>query len=342
MSAVLDLSLVIPSYNSAQWLPSTIASIQDALARCSLRSEIVVVDDGSTDDTAAVLAVLAAASDVVIRVVTTVNQGVFEAVRTGALKSHSERVLIVNSRLLVDREAFAYLETQMAQEGGVTARNGHVATSDEVPLVGRFWEVPTHVFWGTYLRKPVLTPITLENFDTVPKGTGFFVVGRERLLAAYDAIGDPGTRFVSDDTKLMRHIAASEPILLDPEFRATYRPRTTVQKFLSHGFLRGTLFVDSYYGTSLVRSLMLWVVALSVPAAAAVLVFSAFAGKPLLVLVLLLLFVLVVAGMVVASAINRAPWRAVVSFVTYIIPFAGVFWAGVTRGLWIRLRARNT
>jgi len=42
------VSIVIPSYNSAKWLPDTIKSVQDQTYK---NVEIIVVDDGSTDNT---------------------------------------------------------------------------------------------------------------------------------------------------------------------------------------------------------------------------------------------------------------------------------------------------
>lgn len=338
MTERATLSVVIPSYNSAQWLPSTIESLLTAIAHSPLDAEILVVDDGSTDDTQAVLAELASRASVRIRSVVIPNSGVYEAVRRGAIDAVHDRVLIVNSRLLVAPDAFSYLASEVANEGAIETRNGHVATANDVPLVGRFWEVPTHVFWGSYLRNPKRMEITEANFDTVPKGTGFLVVDRHRLLAAYQQVGEPGSRFVSDDTKLLRAIAAERPILLEPEFRATYRPRTTVRKFLAHGFLRGTLFVDSYYGTSAVRSLVLWAIAVSVPIAVVSVVLSVLSGNWLVPGLLLALFVLVVSGLLIVSVRNRAPWQAVVSFLLYVLPFGAVFWAGVVRGLWLRPR----
>jgi glycosyltransferase involved in cell wall biosynthesis len=49
-----DLSVIIPTYNRAAFLPACVASLRS----CGMSLEIVVVDDGSTDDTAAVVAEL--------------------------------------------------------------------------------------------------------------------------------------------------------------------------------------------------------------------------------------------------------------------------------------------
>lgn len=46
------ISVVVPSYNSARFLPETLASI---FAQDGARYEVILVDDGSTDDTTAVL-----------------------------------------------------------------------------------------------------------------------------------------------------------------------------------------------------------------------------------------------------------------------------------------------
>src|SRR5690606_30380847 len=110
------------------------------------------------------------------------------------------------------------------------------------------------------------------------------------------------------------------------------------RKFFSHAYLRGTLFVDSYYGTSRVRSLALWLVALSIPIACVVGLLVMFAGAWLPLVALAGLFVALVLTMLIFGAINRAQRRALYSFAVYIVPFAMVFWAGIVRGLWFRRR----
>lgn len=330
----LDLSIVIASFDSAPWLPSTIGSLITALGRSSLRAEIVVVDDGSTDDTAAVLTRLLAESPVPLRVVSQANRGRFLARWEGVQAARSDRVLIFDSRLLMDPDAFAYLEAVDRTLPAGQVHVGHVPTDPSAPLVGRFWEVPTHIFWGDYLAHPAPTDITPENFDRVPKGTGCLVIDKalfvEACLAAWP---EKDADLVSDDTKLLRFVAARRPLRLDPGFSALYRPRVTVRGFLRHAYDRGTLFVDSYAGTSPLRSAVLIALAVVPVIALLVLLVAIVAGLWWLVLVLVALVVLGLLAPAVVAALRRAPGRAVLGYLVYVVPFGAVFWAGLMRGL---------
>jgi dolichyl-phosphate beta-glucosyltransferase len=53
-AAVLDLSIIIPSYNEESRLPATLERIAEYLADSGIQAEVLVVDDGSKDGTAAV------------------------------------------------------------------------------------------------------------------------------------------------------------------------------------------------------------------------------------------------------------------------------------------------
>ena len=340
----LDLSIVIASYDSAPWLPTTIGSLQTALARSDVRAEIVVVDDGSTDGTAEVLAELASTSAVPLRVVSQENRGRFLARWEGAQAARADRLLVFDSRLLMGPDSFAYFETVDAALGS-PPWNGHVPTDPAAPLVGRFWEVPTHIFWGDYLAHPAPTEIGLDNFDLVPKGTGCLVIDKQLFLdACLAAWPEENAHLVSDDTKLLRYVCERRPLRLDPGFRALYRPRTTVRGFLRHAYERGTLFVDSYAGTSALRNVVLWALAVVPVLAVLALLLSLVLGAWWVVIVLLALVVLGLLAPAAAAAARRAPGRAVAAYLTYVVPFGAVFWAGLVRGLKVHRRsfARST
>ncbi|MFP3464448.1 glycosyltransferase family A protein [Leifsonia sp. SIMBA_070] len=334
-----DLSIVIASYDSAPWLPSTIASLWAALERSTVAAEIVVVDDGSTDGTAAVLAELAAASPVPFRVVSQENRGRFLARWEGAQAARADRLLIFDSRLLMGEDSFAYLD-RVDDDLGRPPWNGHVPTDPASPLVGRFWEVPTHIFWGDYLAHPRPTEISLDNFDRAPKGTGCLVIDKQLFLDACRAAWpEENAHLVSDDTKLLRFVCERRPLRLDPGFRALYRPRTTVRGFLRHAYDRGTLFVDSYAGTSPLRNAVLLALAIVPVLAVAALVVALAFGAWWAVAVIVAVVVLGIAAPAAAAAARRAPGRAVAAYLTYVVPFGAVFWAGLVRGLRVHRRS---
>lgn len=333
-TGTLDLSVVIASFDSAPWLPTTIESLRAALGRSSLRAEIVVVDDGSTDDTPAVLEALSEGSPVPIRVVRQENSGRFLARWAGTQAARADRLFLFDSRLLMEQDSFAHFEQTDPGPAAGWIWNGHVPTDPAAPLVGRFWEVPTHLFWGGYLAHPAVTQITADNFDRVPKGTGCLVIDKALFEEACRAEWPEDNQdLVSDDTRLLRYVIARRPIRLDPGFGALYRPRTTVPGFLHHAYDRGTLFVDSYAGTSAARNAVLVGLVVLPVLALLVLVVAAVLGLWWLVALILGLAVVGVLAVALAARLRGAAWRAVLAFLTYIVPFGFSFWCGLARGL---------
>lgn len=89
-----SLSVVIPAYNAASYIPRTLDEIQSYLERGDLPHEIIVVNDGSRDGT----------SDVVLRrargvrlLVNDRNRGKGHAVRRGVLAARMDRVLFTDA-----------------------------------------------------------------------------------------------------------------------------------------------------------------------------------------------------------------------------------------------------
>lgn len=334
------VSVILASYNAGPWISAALDSIVHAAQRTAWAVEMVVVDDGSTDDTASVLANYRDACPIPMRVVSQHNTGRFMAFYAAAEAARGERILIMGDRMRLNPDAFEYLERvdPGLPEGQVW--NGHVPTALDGPLVSRFWEVPLHIFWGSYLADPKPTQITEENFDRVPKGTGSLLIGRRLFLEACKAVWpEDNAALVSDDTKLLRYVITRRPMRLDPGFGAIYVPRVTVSSFLSHAFMRGTLFVDSYAGTSGLRNLVLVGLSiLPIVYVVALLVALSIGGWSLL-LVLVALGVLGLLAPAAVAAIRRAPARAIRSYLTYVVPFGAVFWAGLVRGVFVHRRA---
>lgn len=334
----VGLSVVIPSYNSAEWLPSTLESLVTSLKRVpSLTAEVIVVDDGSTDDTRAVLAKIGETFPFDLRVVTQPNEGRFLARWAGANAARSATMMLLDSRVLLHEDALAYWNVSDHRDA---AWNANIVVDTSAPLVGLFWEAPTYVFWGAYLadRKP--TVIGMDNFDRVPKGTTCFLLPTATFISACRSVwpeGDP--RLTSDDTRLLRHLAAEHTILLDPGFSATYRPRTSLGKFLQHSFVRGTLFVDSYAGTSALRNAILIGLLLAPALAVVALIALAVANAWPAFAAIVLLALASLAIPALTALARHCPPRAVLAYLCLIVPFGFVFWAGLARGLVVHRRS---
>lgn len=332
----VSVSVVIPAYNSAEWLPSTLRSLAAALSNTAWSAEIIVVDDGSTDSTEATLESIREQLAYPLIVKTQSNAGVFTAVWEGIQAANNPYVLILNSRLILHEGSLAALNHAMTGQPQVEAWNGHVITDETSPLVGRFWEVPTYVFWGSYLSSPKPTSVTGLNFDKVPKGTGCFLVKKGLIEEAYRASWPAeNARFTSDDTKLLRYIANKSSIALEPTFSATYRPRTTFRRFLGHSRGRGTLFVDSYAGTSILRNIVLIALVAGPPLVLVLLIAMSVVGKWVVVGIGFAALVALLLIPAIIALTRRCPPRAILSYLVFVGPFGCVFWTGLARGLFI-------
>jgi len=106
----IDVSIVIPAYNEARRLPTTLDGWRAFLAQQAYASEVIVVDDGSTDATSGV----AAESDArVIRLER--NQGKGAAVRAGMLAADGQVIAYADADMNVAPShltaALEYLES---------------------------------------------------------------------------------------------------------------------------------------------------------------------------------------------------------------------------------------
>lgn len=109
----MRLSVVIPSYNEARRLPSTLVEIVGFLGSHPrwLPAEILVVDDGSRDQTAEVAGAAALAADITLRcLVHDRNMGKGAAVRTGFGAAQGEVILLCDADMATPIEEIEALD----------------------------------------------------------------------------------------------------------------------------------------------------------------------------------------------------------------------------------------
>ncbi len=92
------VSLVIPAYNEAERLPTTLAQLGRFLQGEAYQAEIVVVDDGSTDATATVVE-RAAAANPGVRLLRAPHRGKGAAVRRGMLEARGDLRMMCDADL---------------------------------------------------------------------------------------------------------------------------------------------------------------------------------------------------------------------------------------------------
>lgn len=339
--AQMTLSVVIPSYNSAPWLTSTLQALSRASSSSSLSLDVIVVDDGSSDNTIEVIEDVAHLFSGGLRVVRQPNKGRFLARWAGLKVSTAEWVLFLDSRVLLEESSLSNLKKLLNQSGDLIV-NGYVETDPSSPLVGFFWEVPTHIFWRRFFSRPRRVSFGLEEFDRYPKGTGCLVARREDLVQGFlEVWPESNAEFVSDDTRLLRTMVSSgTEITIDPGFRAIYRPRVTFDSFIRHSFLRGTLFVDSYFGTGAARSAAIVLIALAPLWLVSLTALFAQVNSLTRIVLIVALLLLIVLPALVARAFNASN-RALHSYFLFVVPFVIVFSAGLVRGLWFRAKGRS-
>lgn len=104
----MSISVVIPAYNAAKWLPAAVASVR---AQIRPADELLVVDDGSKDDTEAVCRSLG------VRCVRRENGGLSAARNTGVEATTGEWMLFLDADDTLYPNALASLERKAVNSG---------------------------------------------------------------------------------------------------------------------------------------------------------------------------------------------------------------------------------
>lgn len=243
-----QLGVVMPVFNEESWVDKSIAALEVASERAGWPIRVVVVDDGSTDSTATRLDELAAAGR--IHVIHQANAGRFAARLAGLAAQTCDYVLLLDARVLLAPDALVVLRDRVTHDPD-SAWNAHVDVHTEGNVWASFWSALTKVFWRSYFADPRPVAFGVDDFDRFPKGTGAFAAPRAAIqLAAgqFTSLFDE-QNLSSDDTRLLRSLASTRLIHLDPSFSCEYFGRDSASRWARQVFFRGTTFVDGYVQT---------------------------------------------------------------------------------------------
>ena len=118
----MDLSVVLPVYNGAAFVATSVGTLRSFLERQAFAWEIVVVDDGSVDATRA--AIVSLAGETVRTVLLRENVGKFGALKAGMRVARGRCRVFTDADVPYGLEAIPYIERL------VNARGFHLVTGD--------------------------------------------------------------------------------------------------------------------------------------------------------------------------------------------------------------------
>jgi glycosyltransferase involved in cell wall biosynthesis len=239
-----SLSIVIPVFRQPKWIVATIDDAALAVERSGFeQAEIVVVV--ADHESREVLAGLQ--PSLPLRVLDEERPGRFAARQQGVEAATGDLVLLLDSRISVAPDALRFVSERIEDEHDLPIWSAHFEFNVETPY-GRFWSVIIPLVWWRYYSEPRTTSFGLEEYDRYAKSTTCFLAPREMLLEAKTQFNSyyADSRDASDDTGLIRLLAARQPINISPHFACVYTPHETYRAFMHNAFHRGKSFIDSY------------------------------------------------------------------------------------------------
>ena len=147
-----DYSIVIPAYNEADELPTTLAAVRSAMQAVDMPGECIVVDNNSSDDTAVV-----ARENGADRVVFEPVNQIARARNAGVAESTGQYLVFIDADTRIPAELLSEALRRLSEEACVGG-GSVVHFEGEVGLIGRFgiwlWERisrATQVAAGSFL-----------------------------------------------------------------------------------------------------------------------------------------------------------------------------------------------
>lgn len=327
-----NFSVVIPAYNAQATMQDCLDALAIAIGAVEMRDwEIIIVDDGSTDNTADIIN--SYQTKLPIKRINQTNHGRFATRAAGAKKARFANLLFLDTKAQIMPEALIFLAQQQRDHPERMIWNSsNLMAKDTHNIVTMFNEASVQLVWGAYHNNPRLVGFGSDEFDYYPKGTTCLYLPKQLYRDACSSFStSKDTRYVSDDTRLLRAVATTEKIWISPNFCCRYLGRTSIQDFVGWVYNRGILFVDSYLhrGTR-----FCWLIIFGVLSPVV------FIGMVLLFPILLCLPVLVwLAAMLYFSRRLSAVYLRAIATLSWL--YVPAFLLGIYKGVALRLLGRT-
>ncbi len=244
----MKLSVILPTYNEANWLPETITKLDTSITTATdiKAAEIIIIDDGSSDGTKEIVRNLQTKTPIVY--IQQKNSGRFLARSAGIIKAKNEFILFIDSRVHIHPNSLKHVAAAIKKDPSKIIWNAHVHVAKEGNVFARFWDAITFIAWRKYFANPREVSYGLKDFDYYPKGTTCFIAPTSLVKEAIKNFSTKTNNLKSanDDTLMIKYFAAKSNIHISPQFCCTYHSRSTMQKFLNHAYHRGRVFVDGF------------------------------------------------------------------------------------------------
>lgn len=246
-SGTVELSVIIPAYNAADWLPRSVPKVETAINKANIsKAEFIIVDDGSSDNTAVVAKSLKLKYPV--RVITQPNGGRFLARKIGVEAAKYDYILLIDTRIFIGESSLKHITDRLDIKKDKLIWTSHVVIDKAGNPYARFWEALTFIAWRKYFANPRECSYGIKDFDHYPKGTTCFFVPKTIVQEANDWFEGQtkNAKASNDDTLLIRRMAERHNINLSPDFYCTYHARTSLKQYNKHVYHRGKVFVDGF------------------------------------------------------------------------------------------------
>lgn len=234
-----SVSVIIPTYNMSIYLAELWATIVSS-GLSSIVQEVIFVDDASTDNSVAVIESFIKSESTMIRLIkNSRNLGRYESRKIGALAAKGMDLLFLDTRVSLPDD-FGKEFLKAAEHKCAMCM---VEIKVEQSVFNLYWQ-RTHefIFRRHFYDAQKGFYINSLNYENYVKGTGGFFCSKSDFLDACGSFTDRTLK--SDDTYLLKVIAAKSPIWVDARWRIIWEPRQDLNEFLDRLWERGPGFAE--------------------------------------------------------------------------------------------------